>query len=209
MFHVNDQIGVAVFENEQYSGSVVSMENDSLEISFDAESNFEFIPGQTLVLTQATKSSLFRMETTIVSKNVETITVELKPPQLVQRRRSDRASCAIEVWFAQKQTNSQDEKEDFRVPALVDDISVGGATLYSDMLLPADSILKIEFKLVGKETTVLQASVLRCTHRSNRFATKHENKHFEIAVKFVNMSRLDQLTLIQYLIKPLYAQQAA
>ncbi len=80
------------------------------------------------------------------------------------------------------------------------DVAVGGSRCASNMRLEPDTRLQLTFTLEGGDLrqpamVAVETLVLRCTEKPDEL----ENRRYEVALKFVNMTPQDKKRLQSYL----------
>jgi c-di-GMP-binding flagellar brake protein YcgR len=109
-----------------------------------------------------------------------------------ERRRDSRVNEEDKVVI-ELLTNGQPPADKTTIYALTKDVSPGGVRLTTNMLLPVNTLLKLEIVLSQRRRAVHVMGIVRWWARSI-----HEEELFEIGIEFTQISPDDKMLLLEH-----------
>jgi c-di-GMP-binding flagellar brake protein YcgR len=116
-----------------------------------------------------------------------------RPPASLarERRRESRISEEDKVLI-ELLTNGQTPEDKSTVNALTKDISPGGVRVITNLLLPVDTLLKMEIVLSHRRRRVHTVGVVRWAR------SVYEEELFEMGIEFTQISPEDKMLLLEH-----------
>lgn len=203
MFQVNQIVELMFPANPRPRVCTICAEGqDTLTLACEEEDVHRLAPGNEVRLTQVLGNNVYQMCARILECQGRHFTVPKDQPQLIERRLSRRIACDLEAFYRHdlliplKVRENQAETGKARIL----DLSMGGALLYAEQLLPIDVKFELYFCLDGEATIQVSAETLTCMPlKANRKAC-FSNLYYEVAVKFADLSRVAQVQIQRYLL---------
>jgi c-di-GMP-binding flagellar brake protein YcgR len=205
MFEPPENVEVAVLPDGPYlSGAIRYADKQHIIISCRPKDFAQLQPGMSVQLTQVAEGERYDIETAILRCHDNCIVVPMRTPKLVQRRRSPRIPCRLTARYSHALVPNLDKMTGLRGKgrAIVRDISVGGARVCLDRMLPAHTCCDIEIELGDMGIVTAKAHIVRCTPMSGPQAAKYDNMPFAVALKFEEMSRHHQVLIQKFTANP-------
>lgn len=206
MFQAKDRVECTLVEQDlQLCATICHTDGQRLLIEVDSHGAQHIVPGQAIHLVQSTPGGLYRIVTQVVNRRDNLFVVTVRTPQLMQRRRGQRARCNIPALYGRDLTLSalsQLDPSEAQQGQIVD-MSQGGLKMVTDEFICTNVLIGISFPLTdneGQEGSMnAEASVVRCNLIDRKKAKEEGKQKYAVAVKFTLMTRIDQIRLQKFL----------
>jgi c-di-GMP-binding flagellar brake protein YcgR len=135
----------------------------------------------------------------VESARLKSLEVEMRKKketarQARERRRDSRINEEDKVLI-ELLTNGRPPADKTIINALTKDLSPGGVRLLTDVLLPVDTLLKMEIVLSRRRRVVHAMGMVRWAR------TMYEEEMFEIGIEFTQISPDDKMLLLEHTYK--------
>ena len=115
--------------------------------------------------------------------------------RLAREKRRDSRIDEEDKVLIELLTNGRPPADKTIINALTKDVSPGGVRLLTDVLLPVDTLLKMEIVLSQRRRQVHAMGVVRWAH------SMYEEEMFEIGIEFTQISPDDKMLLLEHTYK--------
>lgn len=201
MFQVDQFIEIMFVSNPiPRHGIVHEKVKERITIRCNQEDVHRLVCGQEVILTQVCNNNVCQITTPILECEGCTFTVARSHPRIIERRLSGRIACEIEATYCHELLIPlrQREQPTETGKARVRNISMGGALLYTEHLLPINVCFELQFCLEPGSPLVVRAETLECLLLSTDTKARFPNLHYATAVKFVELSRAMSMQIQRY-----------
>lgn len=196
MFEAQDCIEIVLASDGlSRAGRIYANNGSHLIVATDPEDSPYFSVGADVTLVHLQEDSLYKMETTIVQCVGKGIGVPIRMARFAERRRSPRVKCEIGLLFAPRDGGEDTASQ----PGSLRDISQTGARIFTAAFQPPDSVITLDLNLDGAPITP-KAEIIRCIPLKPTAAKKNAPLAFDVSLRFVTVSRLDQMHLHRYMV---------
>jgi c-di-GMP-binding flagellar brake protein YcgR len=115
-----------------------------------------------------------------------------EPARPFRERRRESRVCEEDKVVIELLTNGRTPEDKSTINALTKDISPGGVRIMTNMLLPVDTLLKMEIVLSQRRRRVHTVGVVRWAR------SVYEEELFEMGVEFSQISPEDKMLLLEH-----------
>lgn len=201
MFKAGEKVEVTVLpDNLTFMSKIQFSDGQHLLLTCAPEKADCVRSGANVHLIQVADGNFYQVQSFIVRCDGRNFVVPLMPPQLIQRRRTPRLQCSLPAHFhaiGGKTDDAMPEGE----PAMLTDISLGGARAYFERVAIPNSVVVVDVQLNEDECISAEAQVLRCTQTQSVKYTDGRDLPYQVALRFTQISRLNQVILQRYLLR--------
>jgi c-di-GMP-binding flagellar brake protein YcgR len=201
MFEAGEKVEITVLpDNLSFMSKIQFADRQHLLLTCSPDKADCLRAGANVHLIQVAEGNFYQVQSFIVRCDGRSFVVPLMPPQLIQRRRTPRLQCSLPAHYhviGGKADAATPEGE----PAILTDLSLGGARAYFDRVAIPNSVVAIDVQLTDDECISTEAQVLRCTPAGNVKYTDGRDLPYQIALRFTQISRLNQVILQRYLLR--------
>lgn len=204
MFGADDIVEITVLPSRVRLEGVISFASQHhIVIACRRGFSAHLRPGAEVQLIQGFQDSLFQITTSIRCSEQDEIVVLRMPPCLIQRR-SLRIECRLNAWYEHDlvvQYRKIPGREG-KGPALISDISTGGAQVYVDQMLPVKTDFYLNIELNESTMVRVRAKVMRC-----RLLTREEcglipGLYYVVGTQFLDVDRRHLVQLKRFVMEP-------
>lgn len=190
---------VTVPQGEALSGCVQFADEQHIVVACAPEDWRRLALGSDVELSLPTDEGYYQIRTCIIHLKNNCLIVAVTTPRLVQRRRSKRVSCHLPIgyWHDLVTLRAGGAMADARL-GIISDISVGGAKMMTDTMLPIHTLTEVEIPLADGTMLKARALILHCFPLHAREKQAYMEMHFQVGLKFLELSRLHQAQLHKF-----------
>ena len=200
MFQAGDKVEITVLpDNLSFMSKIQFADKQHLLMTCAPEKADCLRAGASIHLIQVADDNFYQIQSFVLRCEGRNFVVPLMPPQLIQRRRTPRLRCKllghIQIVGAKSEGGPEGE------PAMLTDISLGGARAYFERVILPDSVVIVNVELTDNECIEAEAQVLRCTQVTGMKCTDGRELPYQAALRFTRVSRLHQVMLQRHLLR--------
>ena len=200
MFRAGDKVEITVLpDNLSFMSKIQFADKQHLLMTCAPDKVDCLRSGANIHLIQVDEGNFYQIQSFIVRCDGRNFVVPIMPPQLIQRRRTPRLQCTLPAHY--EIVGAKQEGIPEGEPAMLTDISLGGARAYFESTVIPNSVVTIDIQLNEDERIEVEAQVLRCTQTQPVKYTDGRNLPHQVALRFMQVSRLHQVMLQRYLLR--------
>ncbi len=200
MFKAGDKVEITVLpDNLSFMSKIQFVDKQHLLMTCAPDKSDCLRAGANIHLIQVADGNFYQIQSFIVRCDGRNFVVPIMPPQLIQRRRTPRLQCSLPAHY--QIVGAKDKETPEGETALLTDISLGGARAYFEKMAIPNSVVVIDVQLNEDECIEVEAQVLRCTQTTPVKYTDGRDLPHQVALRFMQVSRLHQVMLQRYLLR--------
>ena len=201
MFQGQEKVNITLKQDDyQFIGTVQYVTDRHIVVTCTPADAVHCHEGMPIVIAKGTDGLYYQLETQILRSQKNSIIAPLLAPQVLQRRRSERAPCSMTTTYIHLRPRNTGSKpiEETPQPIFIQDISIGGAKACTAEVLLANTPVNLTLDMGEEGTLNVEAVALRCIKREGNDALHTPELPYQTFFRFKAIPRLDSMVLIRY-----------